>query len=60
MLQYAAGGAVEQALLGKGGAADWMADATDLAGRPRLRNGKVDVGCYECWLNPPGFTIDFK
>jgi len=47
-------------LLGKGGVADWMADATDLAGRPRLRDGKVDVGCYECWLNPPGFTIDFK
>ena len=44
-------------LRGKGTAADWMADATDLAGRPRLRDGKVDIGCYQCWLNLLGVKI---
>ena len=32
---------------------DWMTeDATDLAGNPRVREGKVDIGCYQCWLEP--------
>ena len=33
---------------------DWMDDATDLAGNPRLRDGNVDIGCYQCWLDPVG------
>lgn len=44
-------------LLGAGAAADWMRDAVDLEGRPRLRDGKVDPGCYQCWLVPPGMSI---
>ena len=34
-----------------GVAFDWMRTATDLKGDPRLRCGRVDLGCYEC---PPG------
>jgi hypothetical protein len=26
---------------------DWMADATDLAGNPRIIDHVVDIGCYE-------------
>jgi len=44
-------------LRGQGRVAGWMEGAYDLAGRPRLRDGKCDIGCYECWLNPPGFNI---
>jgi hypothetical protein len=34
---------------------DWMTeDATDLAGNPRVREGKVDIGCYQCWLKLKG------
>ena len=25
----------------------WTADDVDLAGKPRLRNGKIDMGCYQ-------------
>ena len=38
----------------------WMASATDLKGDARLRDGKVNIGCYQCWLLPPGFIITFK
>ena len=44
-------------LAGAGTVAGWMSDAADLAGRPRLRDGKVDVGCYQCWLNPSGIVM---
>ena len=37
----------------------WMSDATDYAGNPRLRDGKVDVGAYQCWLTPTGFILSF-
>ena len=40
---------------------DWMTDeTTDLAGNPRVRDGKVDVGCYQCWLEPVGMSIKVK
>lgn len=44
----------------KGQVADWMAAATDIrrdANYPRLRDGQVDIGCYQCWLDPIGFTL---
>ena len=45
---------------GKGEVQDWMADATDFRrdpAFPRLRDGLVDLGCYQCWLDPIGFKF---
>ena len=46
---------------GRGLAMDWMTDATDVrrsAEFPRLsENGKVDIGCYQCWLPPVGALL---
>jgi len=39
---------------------DWMADGTDLAGNPRLRDGAVDIGCYQCWLDPVGAVFSIR
>ena len=39
---------------------DWMEDATDLAGNPRLRDGAVDIGCYQCWLDPVGLWFSIR
>lgn len=36
---------------------DWMVTATDLAGLPRLRDGKVGVGCYACWQRENGMLL---
>jgi len=47
-------------LRGWGLVLDWMADGTDLAGNPRLRDGKVDVGCYQCWLDPVGAVFSIR
>ena len=47
-------------LLRRGLVRDWMADATDIVGNPRVRDGKVDIGCYQCWLEPTGFCIIFQ
>ena len=45
-------------LRGKGLLLDWMAEeATDFAGNPRVRDGKVDIGCFQYWLNPLGFSL---
>ena len=45
-------------LRGAGLLLDWMGEtAVDLSGRPRVRDGKVDVGCYQCWLDPLGFSL---
>ena len=49
--------------VGKGLVQDWMADALDIrsdARYPRLRDGLVDIGCYECWLDPVGTYILFR
>ena len=45
-----------------GETADWMSTATDIRGDgfPRLRDGKVDIGCYQCWLNPVGAIITVR
>ena len=46
---------------GKGVVMDWMADATDVrrsAEFPRLsEDGRVDIGCYQCWLEPVGALL---
>ena len=49
-------------LRARGAVQGWMADANDLRGEgyPRLRDGRVDLGCYQCWLQPVGMKIDFK
>jgi hypothetical protein len=26
----------------------------------RIRDGKVDIGCYQCWLDPAGMKIVIK
>lgn len=55
----------------KGVTLDWMsASSTDLAGLPRVvssgvplskdPNAKVDIGCYECQLVPPGVILFFR
>ena len=47
-------------LLGLGDASIWSAGDMDLVGNLRLRDGKVDIGCYECWLQPRGMKITFR
>ena len=41
---------------------NWMTNANDVrgVGYPRLRDGKVDLGCYQCWLDPFGITVSFR
>lgn len=39
---------------------DWTEGDKDLALNPRVRDGKVDLGCYECWMPMKGFIISFK
>ena len=49
--------------VGKGLVQDWMADALDIRSDeryPRLRDGLVDIGCYECWLDPVGTCLLFR
>ena len=43
---------------GKGDATGWTAADTDLDGQPRLRGGKVDLGCYS--FNAPGLMLMLK
>lgn len=42
--------------------ADWMATATDIRGEgfPRLRDGRVNIGCYQCWIKIPGFMVKIR
>ena len=49
---------------GRGLVLGWMtAAATDVRGKseyPRLRDGKCDIGCYQCWIDPVGFLLLYK
>ena len=49
-------------LIGKGRHEPWMDTATDLRGEGFARaNGKsVDIGCYQCWLNPAGTVFSIR
>ena len=47
-------------LRGKGALLGWTAADTDIVGNPRLRDGMIDIGCYQCWLAQPGFIISFR
>jgi hypothetical protein len=50
-------------LRGRGRPLDWMIGAYDLRGDAdggkylRLQDGDVDIGCYQCWLDPIGTSI---
>ena len=51
------------ALVGRGDASMYSAADVDLAGNLRLRadaGNELDIGCYQCWLEPKGFMIIFK
>jgi hypothetical protein len=26
----------------------------------RIRDGKVDLGCYQCWLDPVGLSVSVR
>ena len=45
-----------------GDATIWSATDTDIRGEGflRLRDGKVDIGCYQCWLNPVGIIFSVR
>ena len=53
-------------LCGRGKVEDWMSSAYDIRGDAdggkylRLRDGKCDIGCYQCWEKIPGITISLK
>jgi len=42
---------------GKGQVLNWTEADLDLAGNLRVREGMVDIGCYQCWLKPEGAVI---
>ncbi len=49
--------------IGKGLIQDWMTDALDIRkdpAFPRLRDGAVDIGCYQCWLDPVGLWFSIR
>lgn len=52
--------------IGKGTVEAWMEGAYDIrcaidgGEYPRLRDGKVDLGCYQCWLDPTGIVVSFR
>jgi hypothetical protein len=48
-------------LRGNGLLLEWMDDeAKDFIGNPRVRDGLVDIGCYQYWLMPNGMTLKVK
>lgn len=50
-------------LVGRGLVMDWMTGAYDIRGDIadgkylRLRDGRADIGCYQCWLDPVGMML---
>lgn len=46
--------------IGRGVVMDWMSGATDLMGNARRHDTGVAIGCYECWLPPPGLILLFR
>lgn len=53
----------QSSVLRKGLVQDWMAEATDVRGDPgyaRLRDGFVDIGCYQNWQPVPGMLMLFR
>ena len=49
--------------IGKGLVQDWMTGALDIRQNPacpRLRDGAVDIGCYQCWLDPVGLWFSIR
>jgi hypothetical protein len=53
-------------LRGKGRLLDWMSDSYDLRGDAddgkyrRLRDGAVDIGCYQCWIDSVALRITIR
>ena len=53
-------------LRGRGRPLDWMNDAYDLRGDAdngkyrRLRDGDVDIGCYQCWIDSVALRITIR
>ena len=48
---------------GKGLVQNWMTNALDIrqdSACPRLRDGAVDIGCYQCWLDPVGLWFSIR
>lgn len=50
----------ESPVLGMGDPAGFSAADVDYAGNLRLRDGRVDPGCFECWLNRTGTMLLFR
>ena len=50
----------ESPALGMGDARMFTATDLDYAGNLRLREGRLDPGCFECWLNITGTRIIFR
>ena len=50
----------ESPAIGMGDASMFSATDLDYAGNLRLREGRLDPGCFECWLNILGTRIIFR
>ena len=52
--------------IGRGTVEDWMTGAYDIRHTEdggkylRMRDGKVDLGCYQCWLDPVGTVFSIR
>ncbi len=50
----------ESPVLGMGDASMFAATDIDFAGNLRVRNGRLDPGCFQCWLNLTGTFLVFR